>query len=298
MTTWGVLNAKSFSWRSGRDAYRTGVPLKRDGLYALDAIDQHAASWCGCCYIVSTVQAIDDRIFIQIARGPTGVDVTRAGRKLSISLQSVMDHFQEWNDSSELGWNVCHGGSVTHVLQCIMEGRCPLHKKRKGEHNEGSDLIGYSRRRENCDTPNTGFSVLSYRRILNEEVKKDIVDRGPVILEMSAQTAKSVDRKGVVKDNSLKQPNHSVSVVGWERVQGEEFWVVRNSWGKNRAPRNIPTDYMFCVGVGRNTCVNHWEAWKGIPSDPGFFLLPVSHPSLYADISPWISVEIGDATHT
>lgn len=256
---------RQFSWRRSRDARFAGYPSYT---YAADAFDQHAASWCGCCYLVAAVQVVEDRGHLFMSRGSK-----YALPRHVLSLQSVMDHFQVWNDDAS-GWNVCHGGSALRVLACMKGGACPLTGRTTTWH-------GFARTRRVSDAADAPFRVRHVRVVEGTEAaQRELFANGPLLLEMSAQTAKAIDGRGVVTDPTPRPVNHAVSVVGWERVDGVLHWVVRNSWGKERAPKTLPTDYIDCVAVDRNRCQNHWEAWRGMPNDPGFFLVRADHPSL------------------
>ena len=50
------------------------------------------------------------------------------------------------------------------------------------------------------------------------------------------------------KEKDYNMPNHAVSLVGWDiTADGEEYWIVRNSWG-----RHWGYDGMFYMKIGLN----------------------------------------------
>ena len=64
-------------------------------------------------------------------------------------------------------------------------------------------------------------------------MKKEIYARGPITCGMDV-TDKFYNNytSGIWKEKLLfEQSNHAISVVGWGKENGEEYWVVRNSWG-------------------------------------------------------------------
>ena len=263
-----------FSWRnvSSRDyRERTGVALP-SGSYAADAIDQHQAAWCGCCYIVAPVQCIEDRARIAFAkRGKT--------KAPKLSLQAVLDHFRLQN--AKHGWNACHGGFSLQVLQCLEDRTCPLLRVR-----EAPVLLGFPRLLTRCPVPDAGLTVSGVRRLRPDEVRDSLLHEGPVVLELHSDVLKSADARGVVTDRTPRVPNHVVCVVGWR----DGCWIVRNSWGARRAPRSLPD--LACVGHDRNECQVAWEAWSGDPRDPGFALVPFDHPALALAPSPWMAATV------
>jgi hypothetical protein len=266
------------TWRAITDA-TTPHPRVPNGRYASDAVDQHAASWCGCCYLVAAAQTVQDRAHIALARAR----VPHARPR--VSLQSLLDHFVEFD--AGLGWNACHGGFPLHVLHCLADGRCPLVLARV----PNEPWFGFPRAVERCPRPDAAeWRVVHPRRVRPEDVLDALLD-GPLVLEVSAETCKRVDARGVTVDLTPRPSDHAVSVVGWTHAPGDgtRCWIVRNSWGAARVPRDVPDDMDVCVGRGHNTCSVAWEPWSGMPSEPGFLLLPTSYAPLHADApSPWV----------
>lgn len=270
---------RDFTWRA-----LTSTPYKRatgdelpSGGYASAAIDQHAKSWCGCCYIVAVAQMIEDRV--RIARSKKyGRSVVQDG----LSIQSLMDHFDERLE----GWSACHGGFPLHVLECIASNACPMVWTPKRE----STWLGFSRNLRYCLAPNpwNGPKVHTPRRVHVSEVERIILHEGPIVLEVNGDTLKTVDKRGVVTDLTPRPPNHAVCVVGWKG----NHWIVRNSWGTRRVPVSIPKE-LSCVGPDRNECTVEWQEWSGDPRDPGFLFLPKSFPPLHDRANPpWVKVDV------
>ena len=262
-----------------------GHPRVPDGAYACDVVNQHEVNWCGACYLVAAAQMVQDRAHIALkARDPHDTATVP-----QLSLQMLMDHFEDQDVIH--GWNVCHGGHPLHVLQCIEAGVCPMVIERAPL----PVWMGFARATQTC--PNSDlcdFRVSNSRRIHPSQVAAQLWAQGPVVLEVSAQTLKSADAEGVVRSEQPRRTNHAVSVVGMHIVaDGTVCWVVRNSWGTSRVPRDLPVDYEECVAVGRNHCMVDWDPWHGDPGDPGFCYLPTSHPSLHeTQPSPWIVCDI------
>ena len=256
-----------FSWRAARRHPR--VP---DGEYACDAFDQHSVGWCGCCYIVAVVQAIEDRGHIARPR--------RARHK--VDMQTVVDHFNTLVAARD-GWNACHGGYPEHVVECLASGVCPLLTTRCRR------WLGHPARTHRTPLNTAPFRVTGVRRVPTSKVMHEIHARGPVVLEIAAEALKALDVEGVVTDATLRESNHAVAVVGWTRRRGERCWIVRNSWGTHRVPKAIPDD-VHCVDEDGNRCDNvRWEYWSGDPELPGFCYIPMSHPMFHhADTTPWI----------
>ena len=255
-----------FSWRATRA--HGHVP---DGTYAGATFDQHSMGWCGCCYIVAAVQAIEDRGHIARPQNP----------RHTVDMQTVLDHFSTSASAEGSAWNACHGGSVMHVVKCLVSRACPLLTTRHKR------WLGHPSRTARTPLSTAPYRVASVTRFRTRDVLAELYRHGPVILEINANTLKSCDRDGVVTDLAPAPPNHAVSVVGWRHTQSAGLcWIVRNSWGQNRVPVDIPDDTL-CVDKDGNRCEVEWTYWAGDPANPGFCYLPMSYPMLHTS-DPWI----------
>lgn len=274
-------------------AWNWRLPSEQPGLpravYACDAFDQHAPSWCGACYLVAAATSVSDRAHIALARKHHAAG--RCVRVPRLSLQTLLDHFHEW--SAEPGWNACHGGFPLSVLRCLEDGTCPMVWERGEEARP--EWWSFPRLLDRCPAANvSSFRVANARRVAPDQVKRELRERGPLVLEVSAATVRRLDARGVAVDATPREPDHAVCVVGWQTTSdGVECWVVRNSWGRDRVPVDVPRDVGECVSRGANACKVEWEPWRGMPDDPGCLLLPMHFAPLWARLpSPWIAADV------
>ena len=261
------VSDENFSWLRTRS--HPDVP---DGTYAGASFDQHSLGWCGCCYIVAVVQAVEDRAHIALPHMPRSF----------IDMQAVVDHFNHSQGRWEDDWNACHGGYPLHVGECLVSGVCPVRVSTAAPRR----WFGHPSRTDRTPLSNVPFRVTHVERMATADVREELFRRGPVVLEISGETIKSTDRAGVVTDQTPRPANHAVSVVGWTTTHAGLAWIVRNSWGRNRVPRAIPDD-VHCVNEDGNRCEVEWEYWVGDPDASGFCYLPMSHPTLHTS-DPWI----------
>lgn len=263
-----------FDWRNVSD--HSTLP---DGNYVGDVVNQHGDHWCGCCYVVSAVQMVEDRYRIDVSK-----KYRKSPVSTNINIQTILDHFEE---KGLQNWSACHGGFPLNVLSCLSNRECPVVWER-----ERGSLLGYSRGGMTACEASSPFAELvtiqNARRIPEKDVKRELLESGPVLLEVNGNTLKSYDSKGVVHDLTPAPPNHAVTVVGWK---GND-WIVRNSWGRETVPYEIPSD-LSCVGRGRNDCLVKWVRWSGIPDDPGYVLLPMRFEPLHSKTHvPWIVADV------
>jgi len=70
----------------------------------------------------------------------------------------------------------------------------------------------------------------------NEKMMKKLVyEHGAVIAAVNADNAFSYYGGGILTrcyDNSMRSVTHAVTVVGYGREGGQNFWLIKNSWGK------------------------------------------------------------------
>ena len=266
-------HTQTFSWL---DAPATARHQK--GKYAGDIFNQHEISWCGCCYLVAAVQCVEDRA--QVAYG-------RPTPRIVIDMQAMLDHFQEHDEYP--GWNACHGGFPLHVLSCMAGKQCPILLQKSVR----TGWVGHPQRTTHCRvTLSSPLELTCVTRLPPSSVHADIRENGSIVLEISAETLKACDHRGVATDMTPRESNHAVCVVGWKTIDGVSCWIVRNSWGRTRVPQAVPSD-LTCVSREGNECDVCWEHWTGDPQNPGFVYLPTSYLPLHSiRPSPWISVKV------
>lgn len=249
-----------FSWRRDR--------------VAVDAFDQHEAGWCAACYLVVVAQIVEDRWRLATKR-KTGRLPDRA-----VDMQALLNEYDAYARAAEgPSWTACHSGYADDVVQCLVDGACRLTLLPAPAPWFG--FVTASTRRGDDAIPNS----YEFYVVQPADVQREIRRRGTVGLYVDGNLIARTDDDGVVEDHpSLIDDNHCVSVVGWNR-QG---WILRNSWGTQLPP---PRQGRCLRYAG---CAAHAEraAWKSLPEDPGFCVLPFSHPPLHLTgaISPWFAI--------
>ena len=140
----------------------------------------------------------------------------------------------------------------------------------------------------------TEFETLENKSDL---IKDNIMKKGPIVLGIDAQCLIGVDKNGVADDTIQIARNHAVTVIGWTTCPNskKECWIVRNSWGVDNVPANLPSN-IHCVDNEKNNCAEVTKPWIGNKKIPGMVLVPIDYienKALGCKVSsPWYSCGI------
>jgi cathepsin X len=105
-----------------------------------------------------------------------------------------------------------------------------------------------------------------------DAIKTELYVRGPVAATVNAEPL--LEYKGGIytDDSEPQQTNHIVSIVGWGTEDGQEYWIVRNSWVSFFLLCWLKLSFSRCivlslfVAVAVLTLESHEEEFDGRPS--------------------------------
>lgn len=125
-----------------------------------------------------------------------------------------------------------------------------------------AETYKYVGRQEECkfDKTKVVTSISDYVLYHNsseneQELQRLVAERGPVAVGLCAKFSVSVFyRSGIYQcSNDSKRLNHAVLVVGYDNENGQDYWLIKNSWGEGwgekgyfKLARNIGT-----CGIGK-----------------------------------------------
>jgi len=165
---------------------------------------------CGSCWAFSATGATE------------GANFLKTGKLVSLSEQNLMDC------SSSYGNHGCNGGIMNSAFKYIIAN--------KGIDTESS--YPYKAVQGPCryNAANSGGSLVGFKDVTsgNEDALMKAASTEPVAVAIDASKSSfQFYKSGVYYDASCSSTklNHGVLVAGWGSEGGQDYWLVKNSWG-------------------------------------------------------------------
>lgn len=188
--------------------------------------NQHVPVYCGSCWAHAATSSLIDRYNIQ-------TDGDWPGPQL-LSVQNVIDCGEA--GSCQGGWD--SGVYKYAELYGIPSESCNPYMAVNQECSQRHQCYTCwpgSTPDANCKSLNDykRLTVVSHGRVGGiKDMKAEIYKRGPISCEIDATGGLDAYTGGIYAEYKPDaSSNHLVSVVGWGREYGTEYWIVRNSWG-------------------------------------------------------------------
>ncbi|XP_061110267.1 procathepsin L-like [Conger conger] len=167
---------------------------------------------CGSCWAFSVSGALE------------GLMKRSTGKLVTLSPQNLLDC------STKYGNHGCKGGFLSKTFNYIIGNKgMDSDKSYPYEHREGKCRYSVQGRAGYCG----GYKVLQHRS--ETELQTAVANVGPISVGINARLPTFMGYRGGVYSDprcSSKTINHAVLVIGYGTDRGQDFWLVKNSWGK------------------------------------------------------------------
>ncbi|CAG9822447.1 unnamed protein product [Phaedon cochleariae] len=165
---------------------------------------------CGSCWSFSATGSIEAQYFI------------KNGKLLSLSEQQFVD----CATIEKYDCYGCNGGYLYQALQYAADNGIML-----------ENAYPYKAKDQSCqyNESQVAVKISSYKSVKkgDENDLKKAVAQAPVSVAIDATMNFQFYDSGVLDDNSCSNTalNHGVLAVGYGSLKGNDYWIVKNSWG-------------------------------------------------------------------
>ncbi|KAE8573686.1 Cat35 [Halyomorpha halys] len=187
---------------------------------------------CGACWAFSTTGAIEGQLF------------RKTGKLVSLSEQQLVDCSTGYKNKG------CKGGLMDYAFKYLEEV----------EGLESEDSYPYEGRDRSCRYNKNkvvpGTKVKAYvdiKSLDDDALKAAVATVGPISIAVSASNFDFMFYFGGVFDGEGCNPSkldHGILLVGYGTEDGEDYWLVKNSWG----PGWGEDGFMKLTRSKKNTC--------------------------------------------
>jgi len=228
----------SVDWRTDAGGKMVG-PVKNQGS-------------CGSCWAFSTIASVEGQV------------ANATGTYVSLSEQNLVDCVKNEPVSYDptTCCSGCQGGLMDNAFSYVVE------KQSGGVDTESSYKYKGSNGKCGFDKSNVGGTITGYKDVRapsktaataadEANVKNAVATVGPLSIAVDASKGWQLYHSGIFSGKGLfgscksdpAKADHGVAVVGYGTDNGDDYWIVRNSWGATWGEKG----YMK-LPMGKNTC--------------------------------------------
>ncbi|XP_074119525.1 cathepsin S [Sminthopsis crassicaudata] len=167
---------------------------------------------CGSCWAFSAVGALEAQLKL------------KTGKLVSLSAQNLVD----CSTDDKYKNKGCNGGFMTEAFQYIIDNNgIDSDASYPYKAKDGKCQYNPANRAATCSR----YTELPYGS--EDALKEAVANKGPVSVGIYASLPSFfLYRSGVYYDPSCNQQvNHGVLVIGYGNLDGNDYWLVKNSWG-------------------------------------------------------------------
>ncbi|CAG9855678.1 unnamed protein product [Phyllotreta striolata] len=161
---------------------------------------------CGSCWIFSAIGMLE------------GYNLLKTGQLISLSEQNVVDCFSS---------SSCKGGFPVDAIHYVKENG--ISTAADYPYRQTQDKCKGNVPRITIDFE--GFNTLN---VTEDGLKKLLIKFGPLGISLYVSGVWRLYKRGVWYQKECSDNiNHAVILVGYGTENGEDYWLIKNSWGKS-----------------------------------------------------------------
>ncbi|XP_030371275.1 cathepsin L1 [Scaptodrosophila lebanonensis] len=166
---------------------------------------------CGSCWSFATTGAIEGHVF------------RKSGQLPNLSEQNLIDCGKE-----DIGLAGCDGGYQEYAFEFVTNQQ-GLAVGEKYPYLDKRDTCKYQSELSGAEI--TGFAVIPPKD--EQAMKEAIATLGPLACSVYGLESLTLYKSGIYADEECNkgEVNHSILVVGYGTEKGQDYWIVKNSWG-------------------------------------------------------------------
>lgn len=148
-----------------------------------------------------------------------GYHFKTTGKLISLSEQNVVDCLSN---------ETCNGGFPERALQWVKQNGI----------NADTDYP-YKEKHINCAPKESKLINITFEEIVQvhnteADLKLALFENGPIVVSLYVTSRWRFYKSGVWYDKICSEvTNHSMLLIGYGRENGKDYWLIKNSWGKD-----------------------------------------------------------------